>query len=157
MLHREGICLLYIGFESGNAEVLRRIQKGHTPEQAVEQAQKLNRANIMFHTILMYGIAGQGKGVENALKTAEMVNRFRSNKIITMNYTVFEFSEMADWIRRGEFTEAPPQEKLQELKTLLENLSPDCAEELDTTHPTNLIKLRGKLADVREELIRRCC
>lgn len=155
-LHRAGLSLLYVGFESGSNQVLQMIKKGHTAEQAVLQAQKLNRAQIMFNTILMYGIAGQGKGKENALLTAQMVNQFRSSRIITMNYTVFEFSEMAEWIKKGEFTEASAEEKRLEIRTLLENISPDCAVEFDTTHPTNLIKMRGKLADDLESMILKC-
>lgn len=155
-LHNAGLRLLYIGFESGSDKVLKRIRKGHTAEQAVLQAQKLNQAHIMFHTIVMYGIAGRGNGVENALLTAQMVNRFHSGKIITMNYTVFEFSEMAEWIRDGSFEEASPQEKCLELRTFFEHLSPDCAVELDTTHPTNLLKMRGKLKDGLEDMISRC-
>ena len=117
-LHDAGLRLLYIGFESGDDQVLKAIRKGHTSEQAVRQAQKLNRAHLLFNTILMYGIAGTGKGEENARKTAAMVNQFRSNKIITMNYTVFEFSEMAEQIRAGAFTQATPEEKRLEIKNI---------------------------------------
>lgn len=155
-LHNAGLRLLYVGFESGSDEVLRVIQKGHIAEQAVRQAQKLNQAHIMFNTILMYGIAGHGKGVENAIQTAQMVNQFHSNKIITMNYTVFEFSEMAELVRSGEFIQASPEEKYMEIKTLLEHLSPECAVEFDTTHPTNIIKMRGKLSEDLEKMITKC-
>lgn len=109
-LHNAGLRLLYIGFESGSDEVLRAVQKGHTAGQAVLQAQKLNRAHIQFNTILMYGIAGNGKGVENAVRTAQMVSQFWSSKIITMNYTVFEFSGMAEMVRTGAFVQASPEE-----------------------------------------------
>lgn len=151
ILHDLGLRLLYIGFESGSDEVLRSIRKGHTAEQAVCQAKKLNQVHIMFNTILMYGIAGHEKGVENAILTARMVNQFQSNKIITMNYTVFEFSEMAESVRTGKFLQASPEEKYLEIKTLLKHLSPECAVEFDTTHPTNIIKMRGKI----EELLRK--
>lgn len=155
-LRREGLGLLYIGFESGSDEVLAAIWKGHTSRQAVEQAKKLNMAKISFHTIVMYGIAGQGKGVENAIQTAEMVSQFRSNKIVTMNYTVFEFSKMAEQIRAGEFVEESNEEKYEELRTFLEHLSPDCAAEVDTTHPTNIIKMREKLPHGMNRLLERC-
>lgn len=156
MLHHMGLRLLYVGFESGSDQVLRVIEKGHTAEQAVQQAKKLNQAHIMFNTILMYGIAGHGKGVENALQTAQMINQFRSKKIITMNYTVFEFSKMAEYVHTGVFVEASSEEKRLEIRTLLEHMSPDCAVEFDTTHPTNLIKMKGRVPDDLEDMIRRC-
>lgn len=155
-LYNAGLRLLYIGFETGDDQVLQMIQKGHTAEQAILQAQKLNQAHILFNTIIMYGIAGHGKGVENALATAEMVNQFRSNKIITMNYTVFEFSKMAEMVKNGTFVQADTREKFLEIRTFLENILPDSAAEIDTTHPTNLIKMRGKLPEDLEDMIARC-
>lgn len=152
-LHNAGLRLFYVGFESGNDQILKNIRKGHTAERAVQQAQKLNQAHIMFNSIIMYGIAGHGNGVENAKQTAQMLSQFRSNKIITMNYTVFEFSDMAEAVRSGAFVEASREERYLEIKTLLEHISPDCAVEFDTTHPTNIIKMRGKLPEDLEKMI----
>lgn len=151
-LHEAGLRLLYIGFETGDDVVLYQIRKGHIAEQAVREAKKLNRAHIQFNTILMYGIAGKGKGVANALASAEMVNQFKSQKLVTMNYTVFEFSKMAKEVREGSFVQESAAEKLEELRTLLEHLSADAVEEIDTTHPTNLFKMRGSLPEVLNTL-----
>ena len=89
ILHKKGLWDLYIGFETGSDEVLKLMNKGHTVSDAISQAKKLNEADLSFNTIVIYGIGGQGRSVENAVATAEMIMQFRTRRIITMNLTVF--------------------------------------------------------------------
>jgi len=153
LLHNSGLRLLYIGFETGSDDVLELMNKGHTVDQAIEQAKKLNEAKLPFDTIVMYGMAGKGKSVENAIKTAKMINRFETNKVITMNLNVFEGTELNEMVKRGDFILAHANERLLEIKTLLENLEPRRSILFDTTHPTNIIMIKGRLPKNRERLI----
>jgi radical SAM superfamily enzyme YgiQ (UPF0313 family) len=139
ILHEEGLRLLYIGFESGRDDVLKLMKKGHTVEEAITQAKKLNKAKLQFNTIIIYGIAGEGESINNAVATAKMINKFMTKRIITMNLTVF--------------IPTKGKERLIEVKTLLENLEPKQPTIFDTTHPTNIIKSEGTLPYDREKLI----
>lgn len=47
----------------------------------------------------MYGIAGEGESVDNAIATAKMVNQFRTEKFITMNLVIMEGSRLRDMVR----------------------------------------------------------
>lgn len=152
-LHAAGLRLLYIGFESGSDKVLQMIHKGHTVKTAVEVGKKLNEAKVPFHAIVMYGIAGKGNGEENAKETAEMLNQFDARKIITMNLTIFDSTEIAQMEKEGRFVQAGLREKLSELRVLLENLDVKKATEFDTTHATNIIKLFGTLPQDKEKLL----
>lgn len=152
-LHELGLRLLYIGFESGSDEVLKNIKKGHTVEQAIEQAKKLNEAKIPFNSIIMYGIAGRDKGIWHAEKTAEMLNQFQSYRIVTMNLTVFDSTEIAIQEARGEFVQASRSEKAEELETLIKLIEPQNPTIFDTTHPTNLVKVCGVLPYEREVML----
>ena len=129
------------------------MKKGHTAAVAARQGQKLNEARLPFYAIVMYGIAGEGKGKENARLTAELLNQFVPAKIITMNLTVFALTELAEMVKERRFTEAATQEKLQELKTLITELHMEKSVEIDTTHITNLIKMTGRLPEDAEKLL----
>ncbi|XCP84830.1 radical SAM protein [Roseburia hominis] len=152
-LHKAGLGLLYIGFETGSEEVLKFVQKGHTVAQAVETGKKLNEAKLPFNSIIMYGLAGEGKCVENARQTAAMLNQFDSSKIVTMNLTIFETTELSEMTKNGTFIPAGSEEKLEELKTLLQNLEARKTTEFDTTHATNIIKMTGSLPGEKERLL----
>ena len=129
------------------------MKKGHTAAAAVRQGQKLNEAKLPFCAIVMYGIAGEGKGEENARLTAKLLNQFVPAKIITMNLTVFALTELAEMVKEGRFTEATTREKLQELKTLIKELQMKKPVEIDTTHTTNLMKMTGRLPEDAEKLL----
>ena len=153
ILHDAGLRLLYIGFETGRDDILKLMNKDHTVNGAIKQAKKLNAAKLSFDSIIMYGIAGKGKAADNATETAKMVNRFFTNKVITMNLTVFHGTELNNMVQRGDFTPPDKTERLLEIRTLLENLQPKQPMVLDTTHPTNIIRIKGTLPQDKERLI----
>ncbi|HHW94162.1 MAG TPA: radical SAM protein [Clostridiaceae bacterium] len=153
ILHNLGLRLLYIGFETGRDDILKLINKGHTVNEAIEQARKLNEAKIPFNAIIIYGIAGKGQSADNAVATAKMINTFAPRSVITMNLTVFTGTELHKMIERGYFIPPSGGERIVEIITLLENLEPNRAMIFDTTHPTNIIKIKGTLPYDKERLI----
>lgn len=153
ILRTLGLRLLYIGFETGRDDILKLMNKGHTVDDAIKQAKKLNKAHLQFNTIIMYGIAGAGESIKNAKETAKMINEFQTRKIITMNLMLFESTELKNIIDRGEFIQASRTERLTEIKTLLEELNPKKETIFDTTHATNIINIKGKLPQEKNRLI----
>jgi radical SAM superfamily enzyme YgiQ (UPF0313 family) len=154
VLHDAGLRMLYIGFETGRDDILKLMDKGHTVREAVEQAQKLNEAKIPFCTVIMYGIAGAGQSVDNAVATAGMINRFATQKVITMSLIIFNNTKLNHMVKRGEFVPSGGRERMIEIRTLLENLEPGKPTVFDTTHPSNIIKISGTLPWDRQKLIK---
>ncbi len=153
ILHDAGLRQLYIGFESGSDEALKYMNKGHTVNEAIKQAQRLNEAKIGFNSIIMYGIAGKNKGIENAIATANMLNQFKSNKIITMSLQVFDDTKLGEMLNEGKFIPADREERIAEIKTLIEHLEMTGNTVFDTTHPTNIIKLMAILPEDKHKLL----
>ncbi len=152
-LRENGLNLLYIGFETGRDDILKLMNKGHRVEDAIQQAQKLNKAGIRINAIIMYGIAGKGESRKNAIETAKMINQFEAHKLITMNLIVFERTDLERMIRDGEYIPSSRSERMDEIRTLLENLKPKKEMIFDTTHPSNIIKIKGKLPKDKRKLM----
>lgn len=153
ILHDKGLRLLYIGFETGRDDILELMNKSHRVNEAIEAGKKLNKANLQFNTIIMYGIAGRGESIDNAVKTAKMINQFKTKRIITMNLVVMERAELSNMVKSGDFKLSGRRERLIEIKTLLENLETKKDTIFDTTHPTNIISIKGILPEDRNRLI----
>ena len=101
----------------------------------------------------MYGIAGEGESVDNAIATAKMINQFQTRKVITMSLIIFDRTDLAKMVEEGRFIPPSRNERLLEIKTLLENLQPEKETFFDTTHPSNIIKIQGKLPGDKNKLL----
>lgn len=72
LLAQAGVSHLYLGIESGLDDVLRLMDKDHTKAQAMEQIRRIQQAGMVFDAHIMTGVAGKGRGRENALALGEI-------------------------------------------------------------------------------------
>ena len=147
-----GLNDLYIGIESGLDDVLEHINKGHTKAQAIEQCQRLNRIGIRHMSLLMLGVAGKGRGEENAIATANLLNQLEPAMILLMSMTINDDMELQKDINAGSFTLASEMEMLKEEKVLLEHLQlPDTY--FWAAHSLDVVSLQGWLSDKQGDMI----
>ena len=118
----QGVRGLYLGIESGLDDVLAFMRKDHNLQQAYEQIARLKAAGMVFNAHMMTGIAGKGRGIENAEATAEFFNRTQPEKVI--NFSIFHHKRAPLYrdIEAGRFVPADEQENLREERRLLELL-----------------------------------
>lgn len=153
ILHDQGLRFLYIGFESGSDYALALMNKAHRKEEAIREARKLNNAGLGFNSIILTGLAGRGRSLESARETVEMLTSFSSQSIITMNLKIFQGSPLQKMALAGSFELADQAELLDELYYLVENLEVDKETIFDSSHPTNIFKIRGFLPQDRRKIL----
>lgn len=144
---------LSVGLETGHQESLAYMNKGYQLKDTYEQLGKLNQANIKFRAIFMLGVAGQGKGIENAHATAKLINTVQPEHVAFTTLGIFPGSQLASDVAKGNFIQATELENLQEEKTIIELL------ELQNTpffanHPTNAAAISGRLPRDKEKFIK---
>lgn len=142
---------LYIGTESGNDEALAIAEKGHTSQEALEQLQKLDEAGFSYLCFYMLGLAGAGKGKENAVATANLFNQTHVRKIGITSLTVLDGAPVKHDIAEGRFVEASELERTIELKTFIEHLNIVCG--VESTHITNGIPMSGHLPEEKDKML----
>ena len=102
--------------------------------------------------LLMLGAAGKGRGIENALASATLLNDIKPTSILINTMTAFEGSALAEDIQRGKFTPAGETEILTEEKILIENLYlPDTY--FWAAHSMDSVRIAGNLKSRRQEMI----
>lgn len=154
-LHNSGLRMLYIGFESGNDRALSFMKKSHRLAQALEESKKLNAARLSFSSIILLGLGGAKEARKNALASAAMLNSFESRKLITMKLGIFQGSEIRSLVDRGGFLPASSREILEEMMVLVDHLEPKRPLIFDSSHPTNIFKIKAKLPEDRATVLRR--
>lgn len=151
-LRHLGFDSISIGTETGDDETLTRMNKGNTAADTLEQCKKLEEANIRYNLVYLTGLAGKGKGQQNAINTANLFNQLHPFIINVVSLTVFPESELFREIQEGTFTESSEHERLFELKTLLSKL------EITTTllgnTVSNSIPFTGILPKDKNEILK---
>lgn len=148
-----GVDGLSLGAESGYAPALAFMRKPQTPQDIEEQCHRLDAAGITYTLFYLAGIAGAGKGAENARATAELFNRINPHRINVMTMTVFEGTPLYEMMKRGEFTPASETEIFLEMRDLIAGLT-DCETFIETGHDVNLVNFDGVLPRDREGMVK---
>ena len=151
-LYDAGVRRLYLGIETGLEDVLKFMRKDHDLAQAYEQIARMQRFGFIFCAHMMTGLAGKGRGLENAEATAEFFNRTKPDRII--NFSIFHHKRAPLYrdIEAGRYFPADELENLREEKRLLELL--DIPVSYDGFHDVIIQqRFRGKLPQDREKLL----
>lgn len=152
-LYDAGVRRLYLGIETGLEDVLKFMRKDHDLAQAHEQIARMQRFGFIFCAHMMTGLAGKGRGLENAEATAEFFNRTKPDRII--NFSIFHHKRAPLYrdIEAGRYFPANELENLREEKRLLELL--DIPVSYDGFHDVIIQqRFRGKLPQDREKLLK---
>lgn len=122
-LHALGYDSITIGVETGDREILEFMNKGYPPEEIITQSHRLDAANIKYNYFYLVGISGAGRGKMGALETANVFNQTHPQIIGSSMLTICPKSELFAEIQAGNWSEETELGKLDELKTLIENLN----------------------------------
>ena len=147
-----GVNDLYIGYESGLDDVLASMNKGHTIEDAVTQAERLNKVGISHNALIILGLAGKGRGEESGRATADLINKIKPKMTRLATLSIFENTELYKDIEEGKFVVPGETEILTEEKTIIENIElPDM--HLWACHITNSVRLEGYIGRDKEWMV----
>ena len=138
-----GLSLVYVGAESGDDEVLSRVNKGETFATTREALEKLQEARIKRSVMILNGLGGQALSQQHALNSAALMNVAQPEYLATL---VVSFPK-GEARLRGNFPSWEPLSVLglmQEMELFLSEL------ELKRTifrtdHASNWLVLKGTL------------
>lgn len=151
-LRKAGLTLTYVGAESGDDEVLQRVNKGESLETTRDALDKLGAAGIDRSVMLLNGLGGQILSKQHAENSARLINLTQPEFLATL---VVSFPQGEERFRQG-FPEWEPlnqQELFQEMEIFLQAL------ELKRTvfrsdHASNWLVLKGVLGAEKDRLLR---
>ena len=151
-LFEAGIKELYLGIESGLDDVLKFMRKDHSLQEAYEQIDRLHCVGIDYAAHIMTGVAGAGRGLENAEATAKFLTKTQPKNIVNFSMFVFTYGPLFEDIKVGKFKPASELENLIEEKRLLELMEMENAK-YDGFHDCIKFRVRGSLPKDKEKML----
>ncbi len=118
-LKENGLGILYMGLESGDAATLARMRKANPPEEIIAQGLKARQAGIKLSVTVLLGLAGPERSAEHAIATGEALSRIDPEQAGALSLMLIPGTPLHDDWLQGRFTLLEPHELLSELKTML--------------------------------------
>lgn len=118
-LRQLGLGIVYMGLESGDAQVLREIKKGVTPERLIEAGRRIRKAGLKLSVTAILGLAGQERSLDHARATGEVLTAMDPNYVGVLTLMVLPNTDMGRRVQDGEFELISLPELLRELREIL--------------------------------------
>ena len=150
-LAARGVNDLAFGAESGWDELLEFMQKGQTAADLVEQAARMRSAGMDFTFFYLAGLAGAGRGQENAIASAEVFGKAAPSTILIVTLTPAKTWPLAEDIAAGRWTPAGEVETAREIRTFIEHL--DCTTSIICSHDSDIVRFNGMLPGDRGKML----
>jgi radical SAM superfamily enzyme YgiQ (UPF0313 family) len=149
-----GLGILYLGLESGNPEILKRIKKNGKVDQLIRAARRVKDSGILLSVTVILGIGGVEKSQAHAADTGKVLSEMDPDYVGALSLMVVPGTPIEKEIETGKLVLPTPFGMIQELETMIEHC--DCTQcFFASNHASNYLPLRVRMPEEKEDAIRR--
>ncbi|WP_330671557.1 radical SAM protein [Anaeromicrobium sp.] len=151
-LRKHGLTRLHCGMESGDDEVLIKINKGYTGNEMIKAGKLIKDAGIELSLYYIVGLGGRELSANHAINSAKVINEIKPDFIRLRTLMPRIGTKLYEEYKKGDFKLLNPHEALKETKVLVNNL-----EEINTClvsdHISNYWNIEGSLSRDKKDMI----
>jgi radical SAM superfamily enzyme YgiQ (UPF0313 family) len=152
-LHELGLSIAYLGVETGDEELLKKINKGATRAQIVEAGRKIKQAGITLSVTVILGLAGPEGSEKHAIATGDILTEIDPDFAGALTLTLMQGSPLHKDYLEGRFKLISPFQSIQELKLIIENANfTDCF--FTANHASNYLPIKVNLPAQKTEALK---
>lgn len=148
-----GLKIIYLGVETGNAELLKNIDKGATREQMVEAAKRIHEAGIELSATVILGVGGIEKSIEHAMDTASLLTDMDPDYVGALTLMLVPQTPLYNDYMSGRFVLPDKIGFIRELHLMIahSNLT-DCY--FTSNHASNYLPIKARLPRQKEIILK---
>lgn len=152
VLAARGVNDIAIGAESGYDPALSFMEKGCAAADIIEQGKRLHAAGIDFTFFYLAGMAGAGKGQENAIASAKVFSEAAPKSILIVTITPTKTWRLREDVQEGRWQPEGEREMAEEIRTFIANL--DCVCNINCSHDSDIIQFEGMVPKDQENMLK---
>mgnify|MGYP003971785295 FL=1 len=145
-LRGNGLGILYLGVETGDDALLKKIRKGSTGQHLIKMGRKVREAGIKLSVTVLLGIAGNDPALslQHARATGDVLSAMDPNYVGALTVMLIPGTALYDEYKRGEFQLLNERETLVELREMIAhtNLSRGM---FFSNHASNYLPIKARL------------
>ena len=153
MFRQRKLDVLYLGIETGNDELLKKIKKGSNAEQIIKLSRKAIDAGLRMSTFIILGLGGLDGSYVHAKDSARVVNGIDPQFLATLTLMLGPYEKVyEEKIMGGGFKLIDMRQSLQELMWFVEDLKlTKC--KFGSEHASNYLPISGNLPQDKEQIL----
>lgn len=153
-LSEHKLSLLYLGIESGNNRILKKITKGASQKGIVEALSKADQCGMKVSGTVILGLAGQTHWQDHIDGTVELLNQAPISYLSTLQLYL-EPQQQPEFMEKfgDEFVPSDDSHILQELARLVTGIEPPKPVIFRSNHASNALALAGNLPRDKDKLL----
>ncbi len=149
-----GLGILYLGLESGDPEVLKRIKKNATVDQLIRAGKRVKESGVVLSVTVILGIGGVEGSQAHAVETGKVLSAMDPDYVGALSLMIVPGTPIAKEIETGALVLSTPFALIQELETMITNCQfTHCF--FASNHASNYLPLRIQLPEEKEEALKR--
>jgi len=148
-LKKLGLGIIYLGLESGNAEVLKRIRKNATVEQMIHAAARVKESGILLSLTVLLGVGGVELSLEHARDTGKVLSAMDPDYVGALSLMIVPGTPIDAELRAGRFIMPSPFGLIKELEAIIAGCDfTNCF--FASNHPSNYLSLRIRMPEEKQ-------
>lgn len=153
LLKQAGLQMIYLGIESGDDEVLAKIDKGVNSEQMIAAGQKIIAAGIKLSAMIILGLGGRELSLQHAANSARVASAINPTMLSALTLMLHQGTPLRAEADQGRFHPLSPFEFGLELKELVSRLDMRSPCIFRSNHVSNMLPLAGTLPADKQGLL----
>jgi radical SAM superfamily enzyme YgiQ (UPF0313 family) len=147
-----GLGIIYLGLESGNPEVLKRIKKNATVEQMIRAGKRVKEAGILLSITVLLGIGGVELSKVHAEDTGKVLSEMDPDYVGALSLIIVPGTPIDDDLKSGALVLPTPFELIRELETMIANCRfTNCF--FASNHASNYLPLRIRMPAEKDQAL----
>ena len=153
-LRAAGLQMMYIGIESGNDIVLKKVTKGATYKTILQACQRVKRHNYVMSCMVILGLGGKTYTKEHIADTAQILSESSPDYVgaLTLHLEEGIYNEFMSKFSE-QFIPLDDLEVLDELEALIDGFQPSRQVIFRANHASNVYSIGGTMPQDREKLL----
>jgi len=153
-LRERGLSKIYLGVETGDDEVRKKIHKGTSTQHCLEMGKKVKDAGMELVVMVLLGIAGKERSLVHARATGELLSAMDPSYVAALTVILIPGTPLWEEHEKGDFEMPDEQGLLLEMKEMISHthLSNGI---FASNHASNYLPVKVHLPEGKQEAMDR--
>jgi radical SAM superfamily enzyme YgiQ (UPF0313 family) len=153
-LRAAGLSMFYVGIESGNDIVLKKVTKGATGKSIIQACTKARKHGYILSCMIILGLGGKKYSKEHIVDTAKVLSEVAPDYVGALTLHLDESLNEEFMGKYGEpFEFIEDLEVLDELERLIKDFDPKTPVVFRANHASNVYSIKGTMPDDRDKIL----